>query len=74
MWKVLGYVTISNVLLTCWLTVLCSCGCGGVGVGWRRLLDQQRGLLFSWCESGCKFGFRVWGFCIFVFIFVFISL
>ena len=36
-WKVLGYVTISNVLLTCCLSVLC--GCGGVGVGWGRLVD-----------------------------------
>ena len=56
------------------MSVLCGCGCGSVGFGWRRLVDGRRGFLFSWCESGCKFGFDVLAFCIFVFIFIFICL
>ena len=46
MWKVLGYVT-SNLILTCQLSVLCSFGSGGVGVGWRKLVDGWRGWVFS---------------------------
>lgn len=31
-WKSFGYVTISAVLFTCWLSVLSGCAWGGVGV------------------------------------------
>ena len=58
LWKFLGYVTISNVLLTCCFSVLCTCGC--VSGSWGRL------------TNGCSLGVNlVLGFGALLFSFLF---